>query len=95
MTGVIRQDETYRCGRGIFWIKEGVVPNVECGGIYRSQLQAEIEAYITEELSEKKKDGTYECFPIGGTHMGEQKTGLKKVDRIVQLERLKVELEIK
>lgn len=185
---LLKEGETYHvytdAEGGIFWIKEGVVPNVECGGIYRSQLQAEIEdlplysytmdfhrwseprfvgtmewhspklqkpelepleedeyireieAYITEELSEKKKDGkyqlhfgryeilkddvrsisvavtgddtfylqcwvtkypdgTYECFPIGGSHMGEQKTGLKKVDRIVQLERLKVELEIK
>ncbi len=96
----------------------------------------EIEAYITEELSEKKKDGkyqlyfgryeilkddvrsisvavtgkdtfylqcwvtrypdgTYDCFPIGGSYMGEQTTGLEKVERIVQLERLKVELEVK
>lgn len=40
-------------------------------------------------------DGTYECFPIGGSYMGEQTAGIKKVDRIVQLDRLKMELEIK
>lgn len=41
----------------------------------------------------KYPDGSYECFPIGGSYMGEKKTGLKKVDRIVQLERLKLEME--
>ena len=102
---------------------------------YRERIQVD-EAYITEELSEKKKDGkyqlyfgryeilkddvrsisvavtgkdtfylqcwvtrypdgTYDCFPIGGSYMGEQTTGLEKVERIVQLERLKVELEVK
>lgn len=95
----------------------------------------EVERYIREDLSEKKKDGkyqlyfgryeilkddvrsisvavtgedtfylqcwvtkypdgSYECFPIGGSYMGEKKTGLKKVDRIVQLERLELKMEI-
>lgn len=40
-------------------------------------------------------DGNYDCFPVGGSHMGEQTIGLKKIDRIVQLDRLKMELEIK
>lgn len=97
---------------GIFWTREGVVPNEECpygdSGIYRSQLQSgieelplysytmglrhwsepqmigtmewhspklrkpqleplvedeyirEVEAYITENLSEKEKNGKYQ-----------------------------------
>lgn len=42
----------------------------------------------------KYPDGTYECFPMDGSHMGEEKAGLKKVERIVQIERLRMELEI-
>lgn len=45
--------------------------------------------WVTKDL-----DGTYECFPVGGSCMGEEKTGLVKIDRIVQLERLRMELEI-
>lgn len=42
----------------------------------------------------KYPDGIYECFPVGGSYMGEEKSGLKKVERIVQLERLRMELKI-
>lgn len=52
------------------------------------------EAFYLQCWVTKYPDGTYECFPVGGSHMGEEKTGLKKVERIVQLERLRMELEI-
>lgn len=42
----------------------------------------------------KTSDEIYECFTVGGSYMGEKKTGMVKTDRIVQLERLKVQLEI-
>ncbi len=43
----------------------------------------------------KDPDGTYDCFPVGGSYMGEEKTGLIKAERIIQLDRLRMELEIK
>ena len=42
----------------------------------------------------KTSDETYECFPVGRSYMGEEKTGMVKEDRIIQLGRLEMELEI-
>lgn len=184
---LLEEGETYSIftdgNGGIFWTKAGVSPRKGAGGIYRSELQAdiedlplysytmgisrqteleklgkmewhkpelrkpelpplvedgyirEVETYVRNELAERGKsgkyqiyfgryeslgsdvrnisvavtgeetfylqcwvtkypDGVYECFAVGGSHMGEVKTGLEKADRIIQLERLNMEFEI-
>lgn len=184
---LLEEGETYSIftdgNGGIFWTKVGASPSKAVGGIYRSELQAdiadlplysytmgtsrqselqkigrtewhkpelkrpelpplaedgyihEVGTYVRNELAERGKlgkyqmffgryeilgndirslsvavtgketfylhcwvtkypDGTYECFPVGGSHMGEEMTGLKKADRIIQLERLNMEFEI-
>ena len=52
------------------------------------------ETYYLQCWVTKTLDETYECFPVGGSYMGEEKTGMVKVDRIIQLGRLEMELEI-
>lgn len=50
------------------------------------------ETYYLQCWVTKYQDDLYGCFPVGGSYAGEQSSGVEKAKRIVQLERLKVQL---
>lgn len=90
----IRNDLTDRGKVGKYQIYFGRYENVGSDVMSISVAVTGEETFYLQCWVTKYPDGTYECFPVGGSYMGEEKTGMKKAERIIQLERLRTELEI-
>lgn len=90
----IRNDLTDRGKVGKYQIYFGRYENLGSDVMSISVAVTGEETFYLQCWVTKYPDGTYECFPVGGSYMGEEKTGLKKAERIIQLERLRMELEI-